>query len=170
MPIRAVQSMRLAVCRRKSTATLAIAAFAIMATLRLQAQNQTVANEVQAVNQLSFRGSPSLASSSATAGSAPTSVTSSVSYAVTTNESDRKITAQLDQAAPIGVVLSANLAAPSGAASVGAVALTASAQDLVTAISTLSGRSLAFTLASAAAAGVVASTTRVITYTIIAGT
>jgi hypothetical protein len=148
-------------------ATITVAAFAPAAA----AQDQSVAIEVQAINQLSFTGSPSLVISSGTAGSAPTSATASVTYAVTTNEVDRKITAQIDQTPPSGLTLSASLAAPSGGTSAGAVALSTSPQDMVTGISTLnaSGLSLTYTLAATAAAGVVAPTSRTVTYTIIAG-
>src|SRR4051812_37784438 len=55
-------------------ATIALAAAAPIAA----AQDQSVAIEVQAINQLSFAGSPSLVISSGTAGSAPTSATASV--------------------------------------------------------------------------------------------
>src|SRR5947209_11234432 len=100
-------------------ATITLAAVAPAAA----AQDQTVSIEVQSINQLSFTGSPSLVISSGVAGNAPTSATANVTYAVTTNETDRKITAQIDQAPPSGLTLSASLAAPTGGTSAGAVAL-----------------------------------------------
>jgi len=127
--------------------------------------------EVQAINQIAFNGSPSLVISSATAGSAPTSATASATYDITTNDTDRKITAQLDSDTPAGVTLSASLAAPSGATSAGAVPLTMTAQDVVTGINTVSasGLGVTYTLSATAAAGVLPSATRTVTYTIIAG-
>lgn len=132
---------------------------------------QTASYEVQAINQISVAGSPSLTINTATAGSAPTAVTAGATYAITTNETNRKITAGLDAAMPDGVSLSMSLAAPTGATSAGAVTLLTTAQDVVTAISTLneSGLSITYGLSATAAAGVVAAGTRTVTFTITAG-
>lgn len=136
-----------------------------------QQATQDVSFEVQAINQLAFTGSPSLVISTATAGGAPTSATANATYAVTTNEADRKITAEIDSDMPAGVALSVSLAAPSGAASAGAVQLGTAAQDVVTGISTAnaSGLNVTYSLSATAAAGVVAAGTRTVTYTIVAG-
>ncbi|HEX9940011.1 MAG TPA: hypothetical protein VGB15_22945, partial [Longimicrobium sp.] len=91
---------------------LALAAFSAGNAAAQQA-TQDVSFEVQAINQLAFTGSPSLVISTATAGSAPTSVTANASYAITTNESNRKITASIDGNMPSGTTLSVSLAAPS---------------------------------------------------------
>ncbi len=132
---------------------------------------QEVGFEVQAINQIAFSGSPSLVITSSTAGSAPTAATASGTYAVTTNEVDRKITAQIELAMPAGVSLSTTLAAPSGGTSAGAVTLGITAQDVVTGISTVdvSGLSVTYTLSATSAAGVVPAGTRIVTYTITAG-
>lgn len=136
-----------------------------------QTATQDVTLEVQAINQLSFTGSPSLVISGATAGSAPTSATANATYAITTNETDRKITAEIDTDTPAGVTLSATMAAPAGAASAGAVQLSTTAQDVVTGIGTVnaSGLNVTYTLSATTAAGVVPSTSRTVTYTIVAG-
>jgi hypothetical protein len=156
--------------------TLYAAAAAALLTLSAgraaaQSATQDVTLEVQAINQIAFTGSPSLVISTATAGSAPTSVSANATYALTTNETDRKITAQLDSDTPSGVTLSAALAAPSGATSAGAVQLSTLAQDVVTAITPVnaSGLNVTYTLTATAAAGVVPSTSRTVTYTIVAG-
>ena len=62
------------------------------------------------------------------------------------------------------------MAAPTGATSKAAVALTGASQDLVTGITKLNEANLALTygLTATSAAGVVASSNRVITYTITA--
>ena len=101
----------------------------------------------------------------------PTSASAVVSWAVTTNQSNQKVTASVDQALPAGVTLSAQLEAPPGGLSTGPNPLSTSSSDLVTGISTLaaSGLELTYTLAATPAAGVVASTTRTVTYTITAG-
>jgi hypothetical protein len=134
---------------------------------------QTVSFEVQAINQIAVFGSPSLVISSATAGSAPTSVTSAVStWAVTTNQSGAKVTANLDAAMASGVTLSANLAAPSGASSQGLQALGTVAVDVVTGLTKQNAAALGitYTLDATSAAGVVAAGSRIVTYTITGGT
>ncbi|HEU0014879.1 MAG TPA: hypothetical protein VFQ45_14425 [Longimicrobium sp.] len=136
-----------------------------------QQATQTVSYEVQAISEIAFTGSPSLVVSAATAGSAPTAVTANASYAVTTNETNRKITAAIDTNMPTGVTLSVNLAAPTGGSSAGAVTLGTTAQDVVTGITQVNqgGLSVTYSLSATAAAGVVASGTRTVTYTITAG-
>ncbi|HEX6751308.1 MAG TPA: hypothetical protein VF092_28715 [Longimicrobium sp.] len=148
------------------------AALLVVSAVDARAQaTQDVTLEVQAINQLSFTGSPSLVISTATAGGAPTSATANATYAITTNESNRKVTAQIDSDTPAGVALSVSLAAPAGATSAGAVQLGTTAQDVVTGIGTVSasGLNVTYTLSATAAAGVVPSTTRTVTYTITAG-
>ena len=137
-----------------------------------QTATQTVTFQVAAINQISVSGTPSLLINAAVAGNAPTSVTSSGNtWAVTTNQSTAKITASIASAMPAGLTLSANLAAPAGATSNGLVALSATAADMVTGITKLnaSGLSLTYQLDATAAAGVVSSATRVVTYTITGG-
>lgn len=136
-----------------------------------QQATQDVSFEVQAINQLAFTGSPSLVISTATAGSAPTSVTANATYAITTNETNRKITAGINSNMPSGTTLSVSLAAPSGGSSAGAVSLSTTAVDVVTGVSTAnaSGLSVTYTLQATAAAGVVPAGTRTVTYTIVAG-
>ncbi|HET6230091.1 MAG TPA: hypothetical protein VFE05_08480 [Longimicrobiaceae bacterium] len=156
------------------TLRIAVPALALLAfagAAHAQTATQSVAYEVQAINQIAFTGSPSLTISTATAGSAPTSVTANGSYAITTNETDRKITAELDSDMPAGTTLSVTLAAPSGATSAGAVSLSTTAQDVVTGISTVnqSGLNAGYTLAATVAAGVVPAGSREVTYTVVAG-
>jgi hypothetical protein len=134
---------------------------------------QTVTFAVNAINQVAFLGAPSLTITTATAGSNPTSVTDATSsWAVTTNQTGSKITASIASAMPAGLTLSANLAAPAGATSAGFVALGTTAVDCVTTITKLAQAALglSYRLDATAAAGVVASSTRVVTYTITGGT
>ena len=148
-------------------ATFAASAFAASSA------TQSVTYEVSAINELSVSSSSvSLTVNAAVAGSAPTAASdSSTSYAITTNESNRKITGSLNTAMPSGVSLSASLAAPTGGSSAGAVALTAVAQDLVTGISTLneSAKAITYDLSATSAAGVVPSASKTVTLTITAG-
>ncbi|MEI9894765.1 MAG: hypothetical protein WDN28_12980 [Chthoniobacter sp.] len=134
---------------------------------------QVVTYEVQAINELSVSaGTATLTVNSATAGSAPNVATdTTTSYAITTNETNRKITGALSANMPTGVVLSATLAAPTGATSGGKLALSTTAADLVTGVATLneSGKGISYELSATSAAGVVPSATKTVTLTITAG-
>jgi hypothetical protein len=137
-----------------------------------QTSTQVVTFQVNAINQIAFSGSPSILISTATAGSAPTSATASASWAVTTNQTGAKITASINSATPAGLTLSVDLSAPAGATSAGSSALSTTAVDVVTGITKLAQGALGvtYTLDATPAAGVVASTTRTVTYTITGGT
>ncbi|HEX2188414.1 MAG TPA: hypothetical protein VHG51_05920 [Longimicrobiaceae bacterium] len=152
-----------------AAAALLVPAFAT--TAAAQTATQTVSYEVQAINQLSVSGSPSLVISSAPAGSAPTSATASGSYAVTTNQTGKKITAELDNDLPSGVTLSVTLAAPTGAISVDGVSLSTTPASVVTGIGTVneSGLSVSYELAATVAAGVVPASSRTVLFTITDG-
>ena len=137
-----------------------------------QTATQSVTFQVDAINQISFSGSPSLVINTATAGSAPTSATAAATWAVTTNQTGAKITASIGSVMPTGLTLQVNLGAPSGATSAGAQTLSTTAVDVVTSITKLaqSAISVNYSLAATAAAGVVSSTSRTVTYTITGGT
>jgi len=151
-------------------ATLALLGAATAASA--QTATQVVTFQVDAINQIAFSGSPSLVVNTATAGSNPTASTSAASWAVTTNQTGSKITASIGSNMPAGLTLSVNLAAPAGASSAGAQSLSTVAVDLVTTITMLAQGALGvtYTLDATAAAGVVASTSRTVTYTITGGT
>ncbi len=151
-------------------ATLALLGAASAAQAQTATQNVTI--QVNAINQIAITGgSPSLIVSTATAGSNPTDATAAVSWAITTNQINQKVTASINAAMPANVSLAVNLVAPTGATSASSQTLSTSAVDLVTGISTLAegGLSATYTLSATAAAGVVASTTRTVTYTVTAG-
>ncbi len=135
---------------------------------------QTVTFAVNAINQISFTGAPSLIITSATTGGALTSVTSAAgpTWSVTTNQSTAKITASIPTAMPTGLTLSANLTATGAGTSAGLVALGTAPVDVVTGITkvSVSGMAVSYQLDATAAAGVVASSTRIVTYTITGGT
>lgn len=153
-------------------AALALAAAAFGARdASAQTATQTVSYEVAAVNEISVSGSPSLVINSATAGSGLSSASASATYAITTNETNRKVTAQIDSNMPSGVTLSVTLDAPTGGTSAGAVNLSTTAQDVVTGVSSInqSGLSITYGLSATVAAGVVAAGNKTVTYTITAG-
>ena len=137
-----------------------------------QTATQTVTFQVDAINQVGVTGSPTMAITAAVAGNAPTSVTSAGNtWAVTCNQTGAKITASISSAMPAGVTLSATLGAPAGATSAGIKALGTAAVDMVTGITKLNASALTLTyqLDATSAAGVITSTTRVVTYTITGG-
>jgi hypothetical protein len=135
-----------------------------------QTATQVVSFQVQGINRLSFSGSPSILINDAVAGNAPTSASASGSWALTTNQTNQKVTASIGSAMPSGLTLSANLVAPSGATSstqpLGTVAV-----DVVTGITKLntSGLGVTYTLDATSDAGVVALTSRTVTYTLTTG-
>lgn len=140
---------------------------------KAQTATQTVTFAVNAINVISVSGSPTLTVTTAAAGSAPSTVSDATSnWAVTTNQTGAKITASIASNMPAGVTLSVNLAAPTGATSNGSLALSTTSADLVDGITKVAQNALSvtYTLAATAAAGVVSSSTRVVTYTISGGT
>lgn len=159
------------VFRAAKVAVAASLGLALCAPAFAQTTATTTATfEVAAINEIALAGAaPSMTITSATPGVTPTPVTAAQTYSVTTNQT-AKISAALDADMPAGLTLTAAMAAPTGATSTGAKALTAVSQDLVTGIANLNetGLALNYTFAATAAAGVVPSATRVITYTVTA--
>ncbi len=150
--------------------TLVSAAFAGQAFANATA-TQTVSYEVAGIDEITVAGSPSLVVNSAVAGSAPTIATAAGTYAITTNQDGRKITAQINSNMPANVTLSLNATAPSFATSSPVAELSTTPQDLVTGISkrSESGLSLGYSLSATAAAGVVPAGNKTVTLTITAG-
>ena len=145
---------------------------AAAAAANAQTATQTVSFQVDAINQVTVAGTPTLTVSAAVAGGAPTTATSTGhTWSVTTNQSGAKITASIGAAMPAGVTLSANMAPPAGASSPGYQPLGTTAVDLVTGITKLNaaGLSLSYQLDATTASGTMASTTRVVTFTITGG-
>jgi hypothetical protein len=122
---------------------------------------------------IAVSGSPGiLRISTAIAGSEPAAVTnSSTTYTVVTPAANRtyKITAQLNAAMPAGTTLTATFAAPNQATSMGAVVLDLVARDVVTAIrkNTNTTQMITYQFSATAAAGVVVSSTRTVTLTVV---
>lgn len=134
---------------------------------------QNVSFSIGAINQIAFVGAPSLTVSTAVAGAAPSSVTNATAtWAVTTNQSGAKITASIPANMPPGVTLSSSLAAPAGATSAGFKSLSTVAADVVTGLTKIAQGALIVTyrLDATPAAGVVPSSSRIVTYTITGGT
>jgi hypothetical protein len=108
--------------------------------------------------------------SNAPAGAEPVSVGASTSYSIMTNQPNKifKVTGQLNANMPAGLTLTASMTVPSGATSLGAVALSTTPADIVTGISrntTFSG-TLDYVFTATAAGGVVAAQSRTVLFTI----
>jgi len=157
-----------------------VAAIALLAgaanVATAQTTTQTVTFAVNAINRISVSGPASLTINSATAGSAPTSAsTAGLTWAITTNQSNQKVTAELTAASggnmPSGLTLNATLAAPSVGTSDGAVSLSTTPVRLISGLTQVaqSGMALTLSLDATVAAGVVASATRDILYTVTTG-
>lgn len=128
---------------------------------------------VAPINELAISGaSTTLAITSATAGTAPVDAESKgLTYAITTNQTNKKITGSLDSNMPSGTTLQLVLNAPSGATSSGSQALSTTDISLVTGISHLAQAGLGMTLNFGAtpAAGVISSFNRTVTLTLLDG-
>ena len=138
------------------------------------AQTQTVNFEVKPINQFSITSTAvTLTITSATAGSDPTPVSDASSvWAITTNTTNAKISANIPTDMPAGVTLDVLLGQPAGATSTSKSLASGAAQDLVTGITKLkaTGLTVTYTLSATAAAGVIPADSRVVTYTMTPGT
>jgi hypothetical protein len=137
-----------------------------------QAQTQTVNIQVNAISIMSLAaGTPSLTVTTAVAGVDPTPATAASQYSVTTNQTNQKIMAHINTAMPAGMSLSAALVAPATGTTNGTIALTTTDQNLVNSITPVAAPNLGitYTLSATAAAGTLAATTRLVTYTITTG-
>lgn len=107
-----------------------------------------------------------------TAGQEPADATADRTWALTSNAGDaaKKMTAKITPAMPEGVLLSVNVSAPiTGAQSESFVVLTASDQDVLTAINSgaVPSTALQYKLHTTAAAGTFAQATTTVTYTLL---
>ena|SRR5665213_2143902 len=121
---------------------------------------------------LAVSGSPAtMKISSAIPGAGLTPVTDvSTKYTIIElSAGHHEITAQINSAMPAGVTLTVELAAPSGATSMGPVMLGVAAHPAVTNIATtISSNAITYTLSATPAAGVVPAQSRTVTFTLVA--
>jgi len=133
-------------------------------TFAADTTTQTITFEVQAVNDITVSGDPGPLAATATTPATDNTTT----YSITTNDTNKKITGHLDTDMPANTTLEVNLSAPTGATSAGNVSLSSIAADLVTGIDSVneSGLAIAYTFSADAAAGIIATDTRTVTFTI----
>lgn len=152
----------------------------LTASAAVQAQTtatQGITFAVSAINVISASGSSVLTVNAATPGSQPTQANGvgATTYAVTTNAGtgsgvSQDITAEIDANMPSGVTLGATLAAPGASGtSAGAIVLSTTPVTAVSGLSKVaaSGLAIAYTLDATVAAGVISSSTRTVTLTIV---
>jgi hypothetical protein len=150
-----------------------LASFAVLApsAARAQSATQLIRMEIRPISRLAVIGTTTIAIP-ATKGRAQPSVTeATASYAITTNEDNRRITVAIDQPMPEGVTLKMRMDAPAGAQAEDEVVLTTDAQTAVTVISRLNQKDLGigYSLVTASQAVVPASTTRTELVTLVSG-
>ncbi len=131
----------------------------------------TINYEVQAINEVNIDdASETLTVNAATAGSQPTAATDSGTYDITTNcaANAKKLTAAIASDMPTGVTLTMNVTAPTGASSAGAVTLSHTAADVVTSVDPVAETNIAisYSMSATVAAGVLSSSSRVLTLTL----
>ncbi|MFH1453387.1 MAG: hypothetical protein ABIH00_05340 [Armatimonadota bacterium] len=153
---------------RKLLIILAAIAFFTTSAFAGTTDTQTVYYEIDAINELSMDADATLTVDSATAGSEPDfSVIDTFSYSITTNETAKKITAALNANMPASTSLHIVLIEPTGGSSPGYLALSTTAQNVVTSIETVAEtENYAIRFYSNVAAGLPADSSRVITFTL----
>lgn len=138
-----------------------------------ESDGASVTYEVTAINELDVSGNPgNMTVTTATAGEQPDAVTdSSTTYAITTNGTNKKITAVLDGDMPDETTLSVTLTAPNGGTSAGQVTLSSAAADVVTGITEVAenGKNITYELDAEVGAGIVGSASKTVTFTIADG-
>lgn len=152
-------------------AAAALVATPATATLAQRA-TQVVTFRVEGIDQLAFTGAPTLVISSAATGQSTASVrTPGGTWSVTTNRTGERITANVDEELPPGLVLSVHLQAPSGAQSIGFRSLGATPVEVIRDLSPTAMRDLPLTyqLDAKITAGTVVTGTRTVIFTITAG-
>ena len=126
--------------------------------------------DFQEINEIEVTGTPNLTIASAIAGEQPQEITdSSSTFAITTNGTNKRITASIDAAMPVYVTLKVNVAAPSGSGtSQGDVTLATSASNVVTGINHVADSNpiITYKLSATVQAGVLSTDTRTVTFTL----
>lgn len=155
--------------RSRAFFTTAIAIVGLSSPVLAQSATQAIQIHIRPISRLAVMGATTF---TLPAAAKPGVVTSSASYAITTNEENRRITVALDEAMPAGVALRMRMAAPAGAAAAPEeLTLTTEPQTAVAGISRLNARDLGidFVLVTGERAAVPATTTRTVKVTLVSG-
>ena len=140
--------------------TLSVAGMAMA-----QTATQTVQFRIDPVNSISVSANPPVLTINTIPG---TVVDSTTSYGVSTNQANRRITGQIDNAMPEYTELRVALQPVTGSSSTGSQVLSTTPVSLVTTITRLaeSGRSITYTFNALSGAAEIPVTTRTVTFTI----
>ena len=135
-----------------------------------QSATQAIRVEIRPISRLAVTGTTTFTVPAAKSASASV-VTASASYAITTNEDNRRITVAIDEPMPAGVSLRMRMTAPAGAAAQDELTLSTEAQTAVTGISRLNAKDLGidFALVTGDRAVIPAATTRTVKVTLVSG-
>ncbi|CAN5896333.1 hypothetical protein BH11GEM1_BH11GEM1_23910 [soil metagenome] len=139
--------------------------------LEAQTATQTVTFSVVSSSRAAIASvaTPMTVRAAITNGTSTSASVAGSSYAITTNESNQKISASLNEAMPSGLSLAVSLSPPAGAASRGVTQLGATATDVVTGISAADAASLPLVYTLTASGVPTRSNRRVVTYTVTSG-
>lgn len=137
---------------------------------KAQTARQQISLSIRPINEIAVRGATSF-TIPARAGARADTVTAVASYAITTNEDNRRITVAIDEPMPAGVSLRMRMAAPEGANAEDELTLTTEPQTAVTGISRLNAKDLGidFALVTGDRAIIPATTTRTVKVTLVSG-
>lgn len=122
-----------------------------------QVGTTSVTFSFQAIDEIAVTGAPTLTINSAVAGQQPQPVTdSSSTYSISTNGSNKRITASLSKPMPADTTLEIQLTSPGSGTSMSYVTLSTVAADVVTGISHVAAanRTIAYRFRATTAAGV----------------
>jgi hypothetical protein len=114
----------------------------------------------QEINEIAISGSPTLTINSAVPGHEPQPVLdTSSSYAITTNGTNKKLTASIDRQMPANTTLEIQCATPGVGASKGFVALSTVSADVVNGISHIAATNkvITYRFSATTAAGIITS-------------
>lgn len=160
------------IMHRSSTFLIAATALLTMtvpaaAQTTAQTTAQNVGITVGAVSIIAVQGTTALIVGAHKGGTAAVVSTASATYAITTNEDNRRLSVSIDEPLPLGVTMTMNVAAPAGGVSC-SVNLSSVPQTAVSGISRLnaSGLQISYTLATASGARLTSTSIRNVTMTI----
>ncbi|MFH1453562.1 MAG: hypothetical protein ABIH00_06250 [Armatimonadota bacterium] len=153
---------------KKLLIVLVAIAFLAGAAFAASTDTQTVYFEIDAINEISFGVDATLTIDNAGAGSEPNRDNSDQYWSITTNETAKKLTVQINAAMPSSTFLEVSTSIPTGGQPMGSKTLTTTAQSLITSLETVaqSNISYAITLDADVAAGLPADGSRIITWTL----
>ena len=151
----------------KGCAAAALMAAVVASPAAAQTSSQLVRVEIRPINRIAVAGTTTFTIPAKKPG-AERVVSATASYAITTNEDNRRITVALDEALPEGVTLKMRMDAPTGAQAAEEIILSTTPQTAVTGISRLNARDLniGFSLITGSSATVPAATTRTVRVTL----